>query len=98
MTMHTEPSTHAEIQRAAENKEGGGGRMTLDQGKVGMTYLVEELSLPTKMEKRLQALGMTKGTKIAVLNNKNAGTLIIKVRGTRLAIGKGISSRIQVRS
>jgi ferrous iron transport protein A len=63
-----------------------------------MTYLVEQLSLPTRVEKRLQALGMTQGTRISVLNNKNAGTLIIKVRGTRLAIGKGISSRIEVRS
>lgn len=72
--------------------------MTLDHGIVGNTYIVEALHLPQKMEKRLQALGMTEGTKVSVLNNKNAGTLIIQMRSTRLALGKGISSNIEVRS
>jgi ferrous iron transport protein A len=62
------------------------------------TDTIEALSLPLKIEKRLEALGMTKGTPVVVMNNKSAGTLIIKVRGTRLAIGKGISANIQVRS
>lgn len=72
--------------------------MTLDQAIVGHTYVVQSLSLPEKMEKRLQALGMTCGTAITVLNNKNKGTLIIKMRSTRLAVGKGISSEIHVTS
>lgn len=72
--------------------------MTLDKGVIGKAYTVEALLLPPMMERRLESLGLTKGTTIDVLNNKNAGRLIIKVRGTRLAIGKGISSRIQVRS
>ena len=47
--------------------------------------------------KRLQALGMIEGTEISVLNNKNEGTVIIKMRSTRLALGKGISSHIEIR-
>ncbi|SJW36781.1 FeoA family protein [Clostridioides difficile] len=39
---------------------------------------------------------MIEGTEIAVLNTKDHGTLIIKVRGTRFAIGKNISKRIEV--
>lgn len=72
--------------------------MTLDQGITGHTYIVEALHLPQKMEKRLQALGMITGTKVSILNNKNGGTLIIQMRSTRLALGKGISSNIEVRS
>ena len=72
--------------------------MTLDHGIVGDTYIVEALHLPQNMERRLQALGMIKGTKVPVLNNKNAGTMIIQMRSTRLALGKGISSHIEVRS
>ena len=45
--------------------------MTLDHGIVGDTYIVEALHLPQNMERRLQALGMIKGTKVSVLNNKN---------------------------
>ena len=50
------------------------------------------------MEKRLQALGMIEGTEVSILKNKNGGTLIIQMRSTRLALGKGISSHIEVRS
>lgn len=72
--------------------------MTLDQAIVGNTYIVQSLTLPEKTAKRLQALGMTCGTSVTVLNNKNKGTLIIKMRSTRLAISKGISSEIHVQS
>lgn len=68
--------------------------MTLDLGKVNRTYLLERTELPGPVEKRLEALGMTRGTAIRVLGNKDRGTVIVKVRGTRLAMGKGISRQI----
>ncbi len=71
--------------------------MTLDHGKKGGVYVVEELNLPLKLEKRLEALGMTIGTTIDVLNAKSKGTLIVKVRGTRFALGRGITKNITVR-
>ena len=37
-------------------------------------------------------------TKIEVMKNKNGVTMIIKMRNTRLAIGRGISTHIEVRS
>lgn len=48
------------------------------------------------MEKRLEALGMTRGTSVAVLNSKSQGVLIIKVRGTRFALGRNITKNILV--
>jgi len=72
--------------------------MTLDKTKVNSSYIIEKLDLPLHVEKRLMALGMTVGTKVMVMNSKNHGTLIVKVRGTRLALGKGISHKIRVRS
>lgn len=71
--------------------------MTLDQGVIQGKYTVESLHLPLKLEKRLEALGMTRGTSVSVMNAKNHGTLIIKVRGTRFAVGKAISKNITVR-
>lgn len=71
--------------------------MTLNNGEKNATYIVEKLDLPLHIEKRLEALGMLAGTKVEILNNKSGGTLIIKVRGTRFAIGKGISKNIEVR-
>ena len=46
--------------------------------------------------RRLLALGWNDGTIFTVLNRKKNGALIIRVRGTRLAIGKHISSGIEV--
>ena len=70
--------------------------MTLDKGMVGGTYTVEKIDLPDQVEHRLEALGMTLGTKVSVLGRKDRGTLILKVRGTRFAIGRGITGRIEV--
>ena len=53
--------------------------MYLCEGKVGNEYTVTDIDLPTKMEKRLEALGMTRGTTVAVLNSKGKGILIIKI-------------------
>ena len=44
----------------------------------------------------MQALGLNDGTIITVLNRKKNGALIIRVRGTRLAIGRHISQGIEV--
>lgn len=71
--------------------------MTLDAGKKQGAYIIEKIDLPLKLEKRLEALGMTVGTTIQVLNAKSRGTLIVNVRGTRFALGRGITKQITVR-
>jgi len=63
---------------------------------IGTTYRIEDMKLPQKTEKRLEALGMTHGTKLQVINTKDRGTMIVKVRGTRFAIGRDISGNIEV--
>lgn len=59
-------------------------------------YKIEGLYVKPGITRRLQALGLNDGTKIYVLNRKKRGAMIIKVRGTRLALGKHISSNIEV--
>ena len=70
--------------------------MTLNLAVIGGVYLIEDMRLPQKTEKRLESLGMTHGTKIQVINTKDRGTMIVKVRGTRFAIGRDISANIDV--
>lgn len=70
--------------------------MYLCDGKIGNEYKVEDIDLPVNIEKRLEALGMTCGTSIAVLNSKSRGVLIVKVRGTRFALGRNITKNILV--
>ena len=70
--------------------------MYLCDGKIGNEYKVEDIDLPVNIEKRLEALGMTRGTSIAFLNSKSVGVLIVKVRGTRFALGRNITKNILV--
>ncbi len=70
--------------------------MTLDKGTPGEEYAVQALSLPEAVAHRLEALGMTVGTRVTVLENKGRGILVVKVRGTRFAVGRGITRKIEV--
>ena len=70
--------------------------ITLSQGKIGDSYTVQKMEPPMNIEKRLEALGMTHGTSVLILNSKSHGVLIVKVRGTRFALGRNITEKIQV--
>ena len=70
--------------------------MQLNEGKIGKKYKVEEIQLALKTERRMEALGMTCGTVITFMNKKRHGAIIIKVRGTRFALGRSIAEKIQV--
>lgn len=58
-------------------------------------YFVRGMTLPLKTAKRLEALGMIPGTKIAILNKKKSA-LVVVVRGTRFALGKAIAKNIEI--
>lgn len=70
--------------------------MTLYEAQKGGSYCVEGLCVEPAITRRLQALGLNDGTIVNILNRKKHGALIVQVRGTRLALGKHISSSIQV--
>ena len=72
--------------------------MTLYDGKIGEEYRILGIYLQEGILRRLEALGMNEGTLIRVLNRKRRGAMIIKVRGTRLALGSDITRQIEVRS
>lgn len=70
--------------------------MSLFEGMKGISYEIKGLHVEEGITRRLQALGLNDGTVITVLNRKKNGALIIRVRGTRLAIGRHISQGIEV--
>ncbi len=71
--------------------------MSLFDGTKGNSYEIKGLYVEEGITRRLQALGLNDGTVITVLNRKKNGALIIRVRGTRLAVGKHISQGIEVK-
>ena len=70
--------------------------MKLREAQTEKTYTVTGMSLPADMERRLQALGLTCGSRILVMNRKRHGAMIVKIRGTRFAIGRMLAENIEV--
>lgn len=71
--------------------------MILKQGKNDHTYQVISMDMELKLERRLEALGLTQGTYITILNNDKKGSLTAKFRGTRFALGRRIADHIEVK-
>ena len=68
--------------------------MTLKQGKNHLTYRVRSIDMELQLERRLEALGLTEGSLITILNNDKKGSLTARFRGTRL--GRRIADHIEV--
>ena len=71
--------------------------MTLLETKTAQWYQVEEIHEWENVQRRLEALGILEGTRVQVLNQKRNGSTIIRVRGTRWALGKEIAGGIEVK-
>ena len=70
--------------------------MKLNEGIIGHTYRVESVAVNETITRRLEALGVNNMTPVTLLDKKGSGSVIFKVRGTRLAVGKRISDGIEV--
>jgi ferrous iron transport protein A len=71
--------------------------MPLRNAKIGAVYTVKSLNLDRAVMRRLEALGLTKGTSIKVLNRNRVGSVILMVRGSRLALGGKITEEIYMK-
>ena len=70
--------------------------MNLKEGKNQHTYVVKAIDIELELERRLEALGLTEGAKVLILNNDKKGPLTVKFRGTRFALGRRIADHITV--
>ena len=70
--------------------------MKLNEGIIGRTYRVESVAVNETITRRLEALGVNTMTHVTLLHKTGSGSVIFKVRGTRLAVGKRISDGIEI--
>lgn len=70
--------------------------MKLSDATCGMEYYIRSIDLDGQVTHRLEILGMTVGARVAVINMKNKGPVIVKVRGARFAIGRKFAEGINV--
>ncbi|MEA3349331.1 MAG: FeoA family protein [Chloroflexota bacterium] len=66
---------------------------SLESGAVGV---VQDLNGGRGFVSRAVALGFTPGTEVAMVQNFRRGPLIVVVRDTHVALGRGEAKKIQV--
>ena len=73
--------------------------MRLYEGEAGSVYMVEAVvqkKLGEEWTRRLKSLGVVKGTRLLLLTKKKGGTAAVKIRGTRLALGRKLVEAIEI--
>lgn len=70
--------------------------MSLLQLKMGQQGVLKDIEWGQKLKHKLYDMGLTPGTTISIISSSGRGPLIIGVRGSRLAIGRGIGAKITV--
>jgi len=70
--------------------------MPLTKIKEGLKAKLLTIEGGRQMRTRLAALGLLPGTEIEVIQNSGKGPFVVSVRGSRIVIGRGMASRVQV--
>jgi ferrous iron transport protein A len=70
--------------------------ITLAKLEKGQTAKINGIQCGECLKKRLADLGLCNGTLIKIIKNDKSGPMIISVKGTKLAIGRGQAEKITV--
>lgn len=70
--------------------------MILSEVKAGDDVVIRSFCGGVRMNHRLASLGFTPGARLRMVQNFMHGPLIVFVRGTRVALGRGEAARIIV--
>lgn len=68
----------------------------LSRAKAGDTVTVIALGAGWGLQRRLADMGLTPGVKITVISSGRPGQVVVEVRGSRIALGHGITAKILV--
>lgn len=70
--------------------------MPLLQMLTGQNAILKDITWGMKIKRKLYDMGMTPGTPVSMISSSGRGPVILDVRGSRLALGRGISEKISV--
>ena len=49
------------------------------------------------LQRRLTELGLTPGTHVRVITSQQPGAVVLDIRGSRLALGRGVAHKVMVK-
>ena len=67
--------------------------MPLALAGAGKIYLIKRIDGLPQMKRRLRSMGLTERVRVTVISS-SGGDVIIKIRGTRIALGRDTAQRI----
>ena len=68
----------------------------LSRAKTGEMVTVIALGAGWGLQRRLADMGLTPGVKVKVISSGRPGQVVIEVRGSRMALGHGVTTKILV--
>jgi len=68
----------------------------LSEIPTGENVVIESLCEGNELNRRLTSLGFTPGAGVEIVQNFGRGPMIVSVRGTRIALGRGEAAKIFV--
>ncbi len=68
----------------------------LSEIPTGKNVILDSLCEGNELNRRLTSLGFTPGIGIKIVQNYGFGPMIVSVRGTRIALGRGEAAKIFV--
>ncbi|MHC1740808.1 MAG: ferrous iron transport protein A [Anaerolineaceae bacterium] len=68
----------------------------LSEIPTGENVIIASLGEGNELNRRLTSLGFTPGTGVKIVQNIGRGPMIVFVRGTKIAIGRGEAAKINV--
>ena len=78
------------------DREGDPLNLALSELEEGQCGVVRKLRGGRTFVSRMAALGFTIGAEVTVIQNRHRGPLIVMVRATRVALGRGEARRVKV--
>jgi ferrous iron transport protein A len=70
---------------------------TLCEIETGRTVHISAFDTDLVVGRRLMAMGMLPDSRVEVIRNGHPGPFIVRVRGTRIALGRGVARKIMVK-
>lgn len=70
--------------------------MLLADARPGLSYKIEAINGGYGLNSRLNAMGIIPGETIKIIHHTRRGPITLAVKGVRLALGRGVSYKIEV--
>lgn len=70
--------------------------MPLSMGTINQDLVINDIQASEQIKMRLWSLGFTKGTTVRIMQDGKDGTILLKVRDSKIALNKALAFTIKV--